>query len=294
MESKIEMKNSVLSARSFGGEVVSFKCGGQEYVWEGKPEYWSFHTPVLFPTVCATKNDKVRFDGVEYPLKKHGFARKMDFELVGQTGDKLVYRLTDNNETHEVYPYKFALYVTHTVRDGGFTTEYRVENTDNKTIIFCIGGHPAFRCPMNECESFSDYKLIFEKVENTDVVLTAPNGGYLDESLPKVGKLNGTDTLELEYSDYDNDALIIPKLESHCVSLVNKHTGKGIRLDFNGFQALGIWTPPLKKAPFICLEPWNGLPAYENESGNFEDKPYAISLETGKSYSVSYSVDVID
>ena len=295
MNTEIKTARAEAIGSTIGGELVSYKLDGKEYVWEGLPEYWASHAPVLFPTVGATIDGSVKFEGKAYPLQKHGFARKQEFRLLESTADKLVYELYDNAASHEVYPYKFRLLITHKIRDAGFSTEYTVENIDSKPIWFCIGGHPGFRCPMNEGESFSDYKLVFEKVENEDVIYTTNyGGGYIDSSLPITDKLKNTNEWALDYADYDVDVLLTKKLKSRHVKLINKNTGKGIDFDFTGFNALGIWTPPHKQAPFVCLEPWNGLPAHLDESGNFEDKPYAIKLDAADSYSVGYKVKVID
>lgn len=295
MENKITSAKSYAIGSTIGAELISYVKDGKEYIWEGIPEYWASHAPLLFPTVGATIDGSVKFEGEAYPLQKHGFVRKMPFRLLEQTEDKLVYELFDNPESHKVYPYKFRLLVTHKVTDEGFSTEYTVENIDSKDIWFCIGGHPGFRCPMNEGEKFSDYKLVFESVENEDVIYTTNyGGGYIDSELPITNKLKNTNEWELDYADYDVDVLIAPKLKSRHVKLINKNTGKGVELDFSGFNAVGVWTPPKKNAPFVCIEPWNGLPAYLGESGNFEDKPYAIKLAVGEKYSVGYSVKVID
>ena len=295
MNTEIKTARAEAIGSTIGGELISYKLDGKEYVWEGLPEYWASHAPVLFPTVGSTIDGSVKFEGKAYPLQKHGFARKQEFRLLESTADKLVYELYDNAASHEVYPYKFRLLITHKISDAGFSTEYTVENIDSKPIWFCIGGHPGFRCPMNEGESFSDYKLVFEKVENEDVIYTTNyGGGYIDSSLPITDKLKNTNEWALDYADYDVDVLLTKKLKSRHVKLINKNTGKGIDFDFTGFNALGIWTPPHKQAPFVCLEPWNGLPAHLDESGNFEDKPYAIKLDAADSYSVGYKVKVID
>lgn len=295
MNTEIKTARAEAIGSTIGGELVSYKLDGKEYVWEGLPEYWASHAPVLFPTVGSTIDGSVKFEGKAYPLQKHGFARKQEFRLLESTADKLVYELYDNAASHEVYPYKFRLLITHKISDAGFSTEYTVENIDSKPIWFCIGGHPGFRCPMNDGESFSDYKLVFEKVENEDVIYTTNyGGGYIDSSLPITDKLKNTNEWALDYADYDVDVLLTKKLKSRHVKLINKNTGKGIDFDFTGFNALGIWTPPHKQAPFVCLEPWNGLPAHLDESGNFEDKPYAIKLDAADSYSVGYKVKVID
>ena len=249
---------------------------------------------MLFPNVGANLNESVKFEGIAYPLKKHGFARKSEFKLISVDSDKTVYELVDSEETKKVYPYSFKLAITHKITDEGFSTEYKVVNTDTKPIWFCIGGHPGFACPINEGEKFSDYKLVFEKVENEDVIYTTNyGGGYIDSALPVVDKLRNTNEWALAHEDHDVDVLLTKKLRSRKVKLVHSVTGKGIELDFAGFNALGVWTPPGKRAPFVCIEPWNGLPAHLDETGNFEDKPYAIKLPVGEEYTVGYSVKVI-
>ena len=295
MNSIIKTAKAEAICSTVGGELRSYKLNGKSYVWEGNPDFWASSSPVLFPNVCATIDESVKFEGVAYPLKKHGFARKQEFTLYEADANKLVYLLTQNAETKKVYPYDFNLFVTHTICDEGFTTEFKVVNTDKKPIIFTIGGHPGFNCPMNEGEKFSDYKLVFEKEEKVDVIYTTNyGGGYIDPSFKPVGKLQNTNEWELNHDDYEVDVLIAPALKSRKVKLVHKVTGKGIEMDFNGFSALGVWTPPKKQAPFVCLEPWNGLPANIGETGNFEDKPYAITLPAGAEYSVSYTVKVIE
>ena len=295
MNTELKTTRAVAVGSTLGGELISYKRNGQEYVWEGLPEYWASHAPVLFPTVGSTIDDSVKFEGKTYPLKKHGFARKQEFRLLEADSDRLVYELYDNAASHEVYPYKFRLLLEHKISDEGFSTTYTVENIDSKNIVFCIGGHAGFKCPLHDGEKFSDYKLIFSEVENEDVIYTTNyGGGYIDASLPVTDKLKNTNEWELNYADFDVDVLLAKKLKSRQVKLVNKNTGKGIDFDFTGFNALGVWTPPKKQAPFVCLEPWNGLPAHLGESGNFEDKPYAITLEPGKKYSVGYKVTVID
>ena len=110
MDTKMHTAHAEAVGNTLGGELVSYKLDGQEYVSaRGLPEYWASHAPVLFPTVGATIDETVKFGGKPYPLKKHGFARKQEFRLIEATGDKLVYELVDNEESHKVYPYKFRL-----------------------------------------------------------------------------------------------------------------------------------------------------------------------------------------
>ena len=43
--------------RTLGGELVSFKAGGLEYVWQGDPAHWNGQAPILFPVCCSAKEN---------------------------------------------------------------------------------------------------------------------------------------------------------------------------------------------------------------------------------------------
>ena len=141
------------------------------------------------------------------------------------------------------------------------------------------------------------YHPDYKQGEFTELTIGANKGEKVPHELAAL--LQGNSRIkgmkfDLKHPDYDVDVLIAPTLKSRKVKLVHKVTGKGVEMDFNGFSALGVWTPPKKQAPFVCLEPWNGLPANIGETGNFEDKPYAITLPAGAEYAVSYTVKVIE
>jgi galactose mutarotase-like enzyme len=273
---------------TLGGELISYKNNGREYIWTGDPKYWTGHAPILFPFVSALKDNKVKFGStICSTTAKHGFARKSQFELTECTDTRAVFTLVSNEVTRAQYPYDFALTIAHEISESGYKTTYTVKNTGNGDMQFCIGGHPGF-CVDGSIE---DYELKFEKAENADLYYTDENSLFSENY--KFSKRMESDTFPLVYSDFDVDALIAKDLRSRKVRLVKKSDGTGVELDFNGFQVLVLWTPPKKQAPFICLEPWNGLPALTNESGNFEDKPYRIVLPAGEEYSVGYQVSVL-
>ena len=54
---------------------------------------------------------------------------------------------------------------------------------------------------------------------------------------------------------------------------------------------VAFWTK--ENAPFLCLEPWHGCAALENESGAFEDKPHCVLLASGESKTLSYTVNIL-
>ena len=94
-----------------GAELSSLKANDKEYLWQADPAFWKRHSPVLFPIVGGVWENVYRVDGKEYPLGQHGFARDMDFTLVAESDDKVLYELNYTEETLAKYPYKFKLYI---------------------------------------------------------------------------------------------------------------------------------------------------------------------------------------
>ena len=273
---------------TMGGELISYMNHGREYVWTGDKEYWNGHAPVLFPFVSAIRNNEVSFQDRRYTIAvKHGFARKSEFQLEECTDSKAVFELKANDTTLKMYPYDFTLTAVHEITEDGFTTTYQVTNNGSGDMQFCIGGHPGFTVD----GSAEDYILKFEKPEDLDLYYTDSQSLFSDTY--KIGKrLTGTE-FTIDYSDYDVDAIIARDTKSQKVRLVKKSDGTGIEFDYTGFANIALWTPPGKKAPFFCLEPWNGLPTFVGAGDDFEDKPYRIVLSAGKTYTVGYKVNVI-
>ena len=100
--------------------------------------------------------------------------------------------------------------------------------------------------------------------------------------------------IPLDHRVYDRvDTLIFEGLKSRTVKLVHKDSGRGVQVDFSQFPMLAFWTKPNVRAPYLCIEPWQGCAAYDNESGDFTDKPYCVILAAGASRTLSYTVSVL-
>ena len=81
-------------------------------------------------------------------------------------------------------------------------------------------------------------------------------------------------------------------------NLLDIATGTGdlalaLKRAFPEMEVLAVWTMPGKRAPYLCIEPWQGLPPMADETGRFEDKPYHITLGAGECYTCGYRMEVI-
>ena len=275
-----------------GGELVSYRDeNGLEYIWTGDAAYWSGRNPLLFPIVGGLKGGKVRIEGNEVAMNRHGFARNSTFTVAGQGADWAELELRDSPETLAVYPYPFRLVVRQQLTDTGFTTSVTVTNTGDNPMPFCLGAHTGFRCPLEAGEAFSDYEVRFEEKEACPTLVPDANG--LDPARIRPC-LENADVLPLEYRYFDEmDTLIFRGLKSRWVELRSKKTGRGVRMTFPGFPVLALWSAPGKAAPYLCIEPWHGVPAVAGEGPELADKAFCITLSPGESRTLGYQVDTL-
>lgn len=273
-----------------GGELVSFQDGaGTEYIWGGDPAYWAGRNPILFPIVGSLKNGRVRIGGQEYAMDRHGFARRSEFTLAEQGEDFAVLELRDSPDTLARYPFPFLLRVRHQLTQDGFSTSFEVKNPGDTPLPYCIGAHTAFNCPLYPGERFEDYQLVFDQPEDAGSLPLTPEG--LLSAGPHIPVLQNSDTIPLSHEPFDRlDTLIFDGLRSKGVRLVHKDTGRGVHMAFDGFPMIAFWTAAHKNAPYLCLEPWHGCAAWEDEPGDFADKPYCVTLQPGEAKTLTYTV----
>lgn len=289
----LEHEGARMEIAELGAEMRRFVSkDGVERIWSGDPAVWKSTAPVLFPTINLLKDGVVTIAGRECAVPKHGFAKYQVFEVTDQGDNYVTLTLSENDETKAVYPFDFALSVTHRLIENGFETRYVVENHTGRIMPFVIGGHPGFTCPMAAGEQFTDYVLRFEKEEEGRHLLNTPEHYMGAQAIVDLGEDHRT--LTLRYEDFDRlDTYVFAGLNSRSVDLVHREHGHGIRVSFPEMEVLAVWTMPGKQAPYLCIEPWQGLPPMADETGRFEDKPYHIDLGVGMTYTCGYRMEVI-
>lgn len=287
----LENSSIKITASTYGGEIhsITSKDDGTEYLWDGNPEYWKYHAPILFPIVGKVVDSQYRVDGKTYELPQHGLARTSEFNFISKTEDEITFELIYSEESLKVYPYKFSLRSTYRLEDNTVNVTYSVRNLDDKKIYFSIGTHPAFMCPIDKEDKLEECYLQFsEKETSKRKVLTGE--GYLSHKESEC--LNSTDILGLSKDLFRDDALIFDDLKSDMITIRSRNNDKALIVDFEDFPYMGIWAPK-GGAPFVCIEPWFGHADYQDFNGDFSEKEGVISLEEGKEFKCTYNVTVI-
>ena len=282
------LKNDHMSvtASDHGAELRSVMCHGVELLWQGDPQWWIGRAPILFPVVGQLYGGAYSYNSQRYMLRNHGFARHSDFVLTLKTDDKMSFLLRDNEDTQNVFPFAFALLVTYTLSDCSLRTDFQVTNTSDACLYFSIGGHPAFRCPLFQRETFEDYEIVFNERETAGNHLLSDENLVLEETAPF---FNNSNTIPLDYNLFRQyETLVFSDLKSTRAMLRQRETGAGVDMDFTSFPFFGIWTPP--GAPFICLEPWQGVDDFPGFTGDLRDKRGIICLEPKRKHSCGFSL----
>ena len=271
------IKNDFLSvsASDQGAELQSVIYDGAEFLWQGDPQWWTWRAPVLFPFVGKLKGGSYLHNGNQYaPEKNHGFARNSGFTLVGNSENAISFLLCDNEATRVIYPFEFELLVTYKLSGRSLHTGFKVTNKSGVDMYFSIGGHPAFNCPLSPEESFDDYEIVFNKNETEGTHIVTKEELMSCETAPF---FNNSNQIQLNYElFYKYETLAFSHLKSTAVTLQSRKTGAGVAMDFTGFPYFGIWQPP--GAPFVCLEPWQGIDDSPSSTGNLCEKKGIMRL----------------
>ncbi|MBC6696922.1 aldose 1-epimerase family protein [Hymenobacter sp. BT190] len=279
-----------VQVQAHGAELSSFvrkDLDNLEYIWEADPAVWGRHAPVLFPIVGRLPQDTYQHQGQSYRLPQHGFARDQEFRLVRQTAAELVLELQANDATRAVFPFEFNLQISYRLAGSQLTIGWDVRNVGTTELLFSIGAHPAFRCPLLPGETFEDYEFVFDHPVSFERYLL--EGGLLTGQTEPV--LQQQATLPLRYELFAQDALVLKHFDFTHITLRSRQSGRAVRLRFDGFPYLGFWTKG-PGAPFVCIEPWHGIASSVGSSGELADKEGILALEPGQEFSTSYSITV--
>ena len=285
------LTNDVLtiSVKDHGAELCSIRKGETEYLWQADPAFWARHSPVLFPIVGSVWEGKFRVDGKEYAMSQHGFARDMDFTLVSQTDAEVRYRLESTEETLAKYPWPFVLEIAYRLHDNKVDVIWEVTNPGEVEMPFQIGAHPAFYYPDYDPETKDRGFFSFDRKEGIEYVLISAKGCADPEVKYPMELKDGM--LPINISSFDRDAFIVEDSQVRKVTLHRQDGSPWLSMTFDA-PLVGLWSPPGKNAPFICIEPWYGRCDRAGFAGEYKEKDWVNILAPGEKFSSVSTIEV--
>jgi len=283
----IEISGPRLSAAisPLGAELQALRDEqGQDLLWGGDPAWWSGRAPILFPVVGCVAGDRIRVDGQAYSMDKHGFARRRMFAEVSRSADAVTFRLEADARTRTSYPFDFRLDIRFAVTGAVLSVTAELSNPGAEPLPASFGFHPALRWPLPGAGAREDHRVRFELAEpapirriGADQLLRAE-----PEDTPVVG-----DVLRPRDALFETDALIFDRIRSRKVTFGT--TQRAVSVSFPDLPDLGIWTKP--GAPYLCIEPWQGLADPHGFTGEFRAKPGVVEVSPGDTRRFAMHID---
>ena len=286
------LSNDVLTVEvsGHGAELHSIRKDGVEYLWQGDPSFWGRRSPVLFPIVGSVWEARYRVDGKEYQLGQHGFARDMDFDLVSASDTEVRFRLEFSEATIAKYPYPFILEIAYRLRGNCLDVIWEVTNPSENDMYFQIGAHPAFFYPDYDPEKSGRGFFTFDRSEGLECIRIKEKGCV--DALTKWPLEMPEGRLKLEKDTFDAiDTIMLQDSQIKRVNMFREDGRPWLSLSFDA-PVVGIWSPPGKVAPFICIEPWYGRCDRAGYEGEYKDKDWMNRLAAGGRFESVYTIEI--
>ena len=197
--------------------------------------------------------------------------------------------ISANDFTRAQYPFEFTLKLIYELKGNKLTQTYQVENKDEKDLIFTIGGHPGFNVPWKDGEQYEDYYVEFANDKPQYNIFFNEEGLFngRKELQPMVdGKI-----IPLAHNLFDNDALFLQDGAKE-VAIKSKTNDTTITVKFDDMTRVGLWKDEKTTAPFLCIEPWCGIPSSVGVVDDLETKKEMTRLASGKTYTASFTIKI--
>lgn len=288
----ITIRNESLrvSISTKGAEVQSIQDVNtqREYIWSGDAQWWSGHSPILFPIVGGMWNGTCRIDGEEISIPKHGIVRRAEWTAIDVQPSQATFAINSTVASFKTYPFAFNLQVTYTLEGRKLTASFKVKNLSGCDLWFQLGGHPAINLPdWNESDAVDGYLKIEGK---TDHVLRAGEQGCLEPQQYNV-PLNEQSLIPISVKTFSNEALIFDENQVKAAIVMDKNANPVARIESSAPVWL-FWQPQGVHTPFVCCEPWYGLCDHQGFEGKVEERPYINCAHSGDTWEGYYAIQL--
>ena len=269
--------------KELGAEVQSVVTKeGRECTWQGDPTFWKGRGPHLFPICGRLRDNKYLYNGKEYSLGSHGFAKLMEYKAEKLSESSAVFTLTETEETLKNYPFAFEFKVIYTLEGRTINVEYVVTNKNDYDMYFSVGGHESYVCE-NGIENFY---IEFDKKVTLDSYTVV--GPIINHETTRI--LENSNILPLKNEYFKVDALVFKDIDFDGLTIKKNDGTLNVKVDFKGFQNLLLWMVP--GAPYICVEPWCGVQDVAGSSYEFSEKEGIHAIPAGERFVRTHTITV--
>jgi len=224
-------------------------------------------------------------------MTQHGFARDSEFEVEKVTANSARFSLKTSDETLEIYPFAFELYITYLLHENNVTVTSEVVNPSTSEVMYySFGGHPAFNVLQQTSDEGEDE---FEQASfQLEPHKEYPFIPLSEEGLLKLDQIEERKAASdpLTHEMFENDALIYQIDAQTEMVLTDQANQVEIRLKPSRMDYVGVWTPYPKRAGFVCLEPWAGIADSIDATGKLKEKHGINELDPDAKMTHEYTI----
>ncbi len=297
----IENERLRLEIAELGAEPVSLSLknrngGATEFLWQGDARYWARRAPLLFPIVGRLRGGVYLHKGREYRLECHGFAANLPHRLNKISENRATAHLSSGAETLAEYPFGFRLDQDFSL--DGNTLHIKTKATAVNELWCAFGGHPGFVLP-TEDGSATEFDSLYIKINDIGGMAVAgrtPRRQLLSPDRFIAAEcadfpLDANGCFALRHDLFDDDAVIL--CDVHSATLASRTTPHRVTVSCSDAIHFGFWQTYHSDAPFLCMEPWQGLPADASDSQKPDmlcERRFMHHLLPGESASFSFDI----
>lgn len=193
--------------------------------------------PILFPICGNLPDNTYTFQGQQYQLKQHGFARDLPWDVTEQGTDdraSLTLVLNSSDRTRAVYPFDFQVAFTYQLKGNTLEIQQRYTNHSSEAMPFSTGLHP-----------------YFVTSDKTQLEFEIPASEYQDHITKDTQSFSGS-------FDFNRDEIDVAfrQVSDNSASCTDKQRQLKLTLSYSDlYSTLVFWT--VKGKDFYCLEPWS-------------------------------------
>jgi galactose mutarotase-like enzyme len=226
-----------------GGIITRWQVKGQEILYLDESRFADpgltvrGGIPILFPICGNLPENTYRYQGQNYHLKQHGFARDLPWTVVAQRTQPdvaLQLRLTSNEQTRQNYPFEFELLFTYRLEGQSLVIEQQCINRSLEPMPCSIGFHPYFSVRDKSQLRFDIPATRFQNQQNQTI---HPFSGQFDFT---------QDEIDVAFSEVSRSTASATDLDRQIK----------LSLEYDSlYSTLVFWT--IRGKDYYCLEPWS-------------------------------------
>jgi aldose 1-epimerase len=222
--------------------------------------------PLLFPFAGRIRGTSFCFQDREYALEEgddqgnaiHGFVLNRPWRVTQQAGDRVVgqfHASLDDEAIRERWPADFRITAEYRIAGNILSSQFVIENPDDKPLPFGFGTHAYFRVPLGG-SSADDCRVTIPLATSWELEDLLPTG----RSAPSPAAAQLARGMRFGDMRLDNIFGGLEFTDRHATaSIIDPHSGRTLTQTFGDqFTACVVFNPPHRQA--VCMEPYTTIP----------------------------------